>query len=226
MPDATCCRSGSAWRTRISSMEVSALSDARKPSDGPAAKPAAHGHALGTLRFTCAEAQGSMAPHFDHGRDHVQSGRSQRSHCGGISRSGSNRVSRSSHHVRPAERAHATARQLSAVARSRRANAARGAAAMGVGPGPARALSLQRQRVPRRHARRVQGASGAVQRQLPLRRRGTGLSAEQRARTRDHLSRELCAARCRGSRQSSVVGSVHPGGRRIGQCAAARRRRL
>ena len=38
---------------------------------------------------------------------------------------------------------------------------ARHAAALGVGPGPRRPLSLQRQRVPRGHARRVQGARRA-----------------------------------------------------------------
>ena len=44
------------------------------------------------------------------------------------------------------------------------------AAELRVRPGPRRPLPLQRQRVPRGHGRRLQGARRAVQRQLPLRR--------------------------------------------------------
>ncbi len=48
-------------------------------------------------------------------------------------------------------------------------------------PGPPRHLPPQRQRVPRVHARGVQGAGRAVQRQLPLRRRGAALPARRLA---------------------------------------------
>ena len=56
------------------------------------------------------------------------------------------------------------------------------AAALGERPGPPRRLPAQRQRVPRGDARRVQGPRRAVQRQLPLRRRGARLPAERRRR--------------------------------------------
>ena len=47
-----------------------------------------------------------------------------------------------------------------------------------------RAVPVQRRRVPRRDARRVQARRGADQRQLPLRRGGTALSARRRGRAR------------------------------------------
>ena len=47
-----------------------------------------------------------------------------------------------------------------------------------VGPGPPGPLPLQRQRIPRGHARRLQGPGGPLQRQLPLRRGGAALPAE------------------------------------------------
>ena len=53
------------------------------------------------------------------------------------------------------------------------------AGAVGVGPGPPRALPPQRPRVPRGHARRLHGPGGAVQRELPLRRRGAAVPAQR-----------------------------------------------
>ena len=66
--------------------------------------------------------------------------------------------------------------------RPRLSHRARRTAELGVRPGPPRPLSLQLPRVPRGHARRVQGARRAVQRQLPLRRRRADLPARRRRR--------------------------------------------
>ena len=69
---------------------------------------------------------------------------------------------------------------------------------VGVGPGPRRALPLQRHRVPRGHDRRVQGARRALQRQLPLRRRGAASTSCSDAKARAHrLPRQLRADRWR-----------------------------
>ena len=54
-------------------------------------------------------------------------------------------------------------------------------AAVGVGPGPPRPLPAQRPRVPRGDARRLRRPGGAVQRELPLRRRGAALPARRLA---------------------------------------------
>ena len=100
-------------------------------------------------------------------------------------------------------------------------------AELGVGPGPRRALPAQRQRVPRGHARRVQGALRARQRELPLRRRGARLPVrELRGRARSSTTR-ASRPRSRGSARSSRdVRAVAPGRRRVGRAAAARRARL
>ena len=63
------------------------------------------------------------------------------------------------------------------AARPRRACGSRVGRVVGVGAGPPRALPHQLQRVPRRHARRLQGPGRTVQRQLPVRRRRARLRA-------------------------------------------------
>ena len=93
----------------------------------------------------------------------------------------------------PAGRGAARARaRLSSRARQRR-RLRQAARELGERAGPHRPLPVQRQRVPRGHARRLQGALRAVQRQLPLRRRGAAVPAGQRRRARSDLSRELRA---------------------------------
>ena len=61
--------------------------------------------------------------------------------------------------------------------RARRPPRAGRAGAVGVGPGPPRPLPPQRPRVPRGHVRRLRRPGGAVQRELPLRRRGAAVPA-------------------------------------------------
>ena len=62
-----------------------------------------------------------------------------------------------------------------------------------VGAGPRRPLPVQRQRVPRGHARRDEGALRALQRELPLRRGGAALPVRQRGREGGDLPRQLRA---------------------------------
>ena len=69
----------------------------------------------------------------------------------------------------------------SSSARTRLPHRALGARRPRERPGPPRDLPAQRQRVPRVDARRVQGPGRAVQRQLPLRRRGAALPAQRLA---------------------------------------------
>ncbi len=66
--------------------------------------------------------------------------------------------------------------------RSRRPLRARRARRPRVRPGPRRPLPAQRQRVPGGDARRLQGPGRAVQRELPLRRRGAAVPAARRRR--------------------------------------------
>ena len=90
---------------------------------------------------------------------------------------------------------HPAARRRAAPPRARLPPRARRPRRPRVRPGPRRALPLQRQRVSRGHARRVQGARRAVQRQLPLRRRGAALPVPRRRGARRDLPRVL-RARC------------------------------
>ena len=83
------------------------------------------------------------------------------------------------------------------------------------------ALPLQRQRVPRGDARRVQGPGRAVQRQLPLRRRGAALPAQRRAG-----ARASCTTRAFAPTLAEVLPDLpdleraDPGRRRLRQRAA------
>ena len=77
-----------------------------------------------------------------------------------------------------------------------------------------RARALQRQRVRRSRVRRVQGAGGAVQRQLPLRRGRDPLRARQRRRRGGVLRRDVAGPHRRGARVVARVASVGRGRRR------------
>ena len=111
-------------------------------------------------------------------------------------------------------------------ARPRRAARALAARGLGVGPGPRRALPVQRPRVHRGHARRVQVAHRALQRELPLRGRGARLPAARRARARDRVPRVLRADAGAHPRAAARARGADPGRGRLGRSAAARRGRL
>ena len=72
-----------------------------------------------------------------------------------------------------------------------------------VRPGPPGHLPLQRQRVPRGDDRRLQGPGGAVQRELPLRRRRAALPARQLAVPGARLPRRLRPHAGRGPRPAA-----------------------
>ena len=115
-----------------------------------------------------------------------------------------------------------------------RAQRARG---LGVRAGPRRALPVQRPRVHRGHARRVQGARRALQRELPLRRRGAASTCSAtRARARSCTTRASrrpwrgSAPRCPSSRCCIQVDddsgdALLPGAVDYEAALAARRRR-
>ena len=110
--------------------------------------------------------------------------------------------------------------------RARRAPGAVRAGRLGVGPGPPRPLPPQRQRVPRGDARRLQGPGRAVQRELPLRRRGAALPARPtpapgRSSTTRRSPRRSTTVRGRPARRCEVLLQVR---RRLGQRPAAGRR--
>ena len=85
-----------------------------------------------------------------------------------------------------------------------------------VGPGPPRPLPLQRQRVPRGDARRVQGAGRAVQRQLPLRRRGAALPARRRrARRRSSTTSTFAPTLADVRAELPALTAAAPGRRRV-----------
>ena len=96
-----------------------------------------------------------------------------------------------------------------------------------VRPGPHGAGPLQRERVPRRDAGRLRGPAGPVQRELPLRRRGAALPPQRRPPARRHLP---CLPGPDAGRGAAHPGRPArrpaPGGRRVGERPAARRRRL
>ena len=101
-----------------------------------------------------------------------------------------------------------------------------GSAELRIGPDPSRPLSLQRQRVPRRHGRRVQGTRRALQRQLSLRRERADLPAQRRGLPRAHLPRPFRADVAEDPQRVAAPQGAAAGGRRVRQRAAARSRRL
>ena len=89
------------------------------------------------------------------------------------------------------------------------------------GPGPPGPLPAQRQRVPRGHARRLQGPGGAVQRQLPLRGRGAPLPAGRLRGPRRRLPLDVRPDPRRGPRRPAQPRHAAPGARRLGPRPAA-----
>ena len=75
-------------------------------------------------------------------------------------------------------------------------------------------LPPQRRRVPRVDARRVEGPRRAVQRQLPLRRRGAALPARRRRGHGDRRALALRADAGRGAARPARAARDHPGRRR------------